>query len=106
MRLFLLRHGDAHAGFHGVIGGPRGCTGLTERGRGQAEALRDHLAASGRVRADVLLSSVIPGRSGRRRASPPAWGSRASAPASAWARWTSGLPTGWEGAGWAVGTGC
>jgi probable phosphoglycerate mutase len=60
MRLFLVRHGDAYAGFHGVIGGPRGCTGLTERGRRQAAALRDHLAASGRVRADVLLSSVIP----------------------------------------------
>ena len=60
MRLILVRHGHAHAGFHGVIGGPRGCTGLTDRGRWQAEALRDHLGASGRVRADVLLSSVIP----------------------------------------------
>ena len=60
MRLILVRHGDAHAGFHGVIGGPTGCTGLTERGRRQAEALRDHLAASGRMRADVLLSSIIP----------------------------------------------
>ena len=60
MRLILVRHGDAHAGFHGVIGGPTGCTGLTDRGRQQAAALRDYLAASGRVRADVLLSSVIP----------------------------------------------
>jgi probable phosphoglycerate mutase len=60
MRLILVRHGDAHAGFHGVIGGPVGCTGLTDRGRRQAAALRDHLAASGRVRADVLLSSIIP----------------------------------------------
>ncbi len=60
MRLILVRHGEAHAGFHGVIAGPTGCTGLTERGRRQAEALRDHLAAWGRVRADVLLSSVIP----------------------------------------------
>ena len=60
MRLILVRHGDAHAGFHGVIGGPTGCTGLTDRGRQQAAALRDHLAASGRVKADVLLSSVIP----------------------------------------------
>jgi broad specificity phosphatase PhoE len=60
MRLILVRHGDATAGFHGVIGGPTGCTGLTDRGRQQAAALRDHLAASGRVRADVLLSSVIP----------------------------------------------
>ena len=60
MRLTLVRHGEAHAGFHGVIAGPNGCTGLTDRGRAQAVALRDHFAASGRVRADVLLSSVIP----------------------------------------------
>ncbi len=60
MRLILVRHGHAHAGFHGVIGGPAGCTGLTDRGRRQAAALRDHLAASGRLRADVLLSSIIP----------------------------------------------
>jgi broad specificity phosphatase PhoE len=60
MRLLLVRHGDAYAGFQGAIGGPRGCTGLTDRGRRQAAALRDHLAASGRVRADVLLSSIIP----------------------------------------------
>lgn len=60
MRLVLVRHGDAHAGFHGVIGGEQGCTGLTPLGREQAEALRDHLATSGRVRADVLLSSTLP----------------------------------------------
>ena len=34
--------------------------GVTQLGRAQATALRDHLAVSGRVRADVLLSSVIP----------------------------------------------
>jgi probable phosphoglycerate mutase len=60
VRLILVRHGDAHAGFHGVIGGLTGCTGLTPHGRAQAEALRDHLAESGRVRADVLLASVLP----------------------------------------------
>ena len=60
MRLFLVRHGDAYAGFHGVIGGPVGCPGLTPLGRRQAESLRDHLAESGRVRADVLLASIIP----------------------------------------------
>jgi probable phosphoglycerate mutase len=60
VRLILVRHGDAHAGFHGVIGGQTGCTGLTRDGRAQAEALRDHLADSGRVRADVLLASVLP----------------------------------------------
>lgn len=60
MRLILIRHGDAYAGFDGVIGGPTGCRGLTDHGREQAEALRDHLEASGRVDADVLLASVIP----------------------------------------------
>ena len=60
MRLFLVRHGHAYAGFQGIIGGPRGCAGLTDLGRRQAVALRDHLAVSGRVRADVLLSSIIP----------------------------------------------
>lgn len=60
MRLILVRHGDAYAGFRGVIGGPRGCTGLTPLGRRQAEALRDHLAATRRLRPDVLLASVLP----------------------------------------------
>lgn len=60
MRLILVRHGDAYAGFHGVIGGPRGCRGLTPLGRRQAEALRQHLTDTGRVRADVLLASVLP----------------------------------------------
>ena len=60
MRLILVRHGDALAGFHGPIAGPTGCRGLTSLGRQQAEALRDHLATSGAVRADVLLASVLP----------------------------------------------
>lgn len=60
MRLILVRHGEAHAGFHGVIAGRTGCAGLTTHGRRQAEALREHLAGSGRVRADVLLASVLP----------------------------------------------
>lgn len=60
MRLVLVRHGEAHAGFSGVIGGPTGCAGLTAHGRRQAEALRDHLADTGRVKADVLLVSVLP----------------------------------------------
>jgi broad specificity phosphatase PhoE len=60
MRLVLVRHGAAHAGFDGVIAGPTGCTGLTPLGRRQAEALHDHLLGSGRVHADALLASVIP----------------------------------------------
>jgi probable phosphoglycerate mutase len=60
MRLILVRHGDAYAGFDGVVSGPRGCKGLTDLGRSQAAALASHLAATGRIRADVLLSSVLP----------------------------------------------
>jgi probable phosphoglycerate mutase len=60
MRLVLIRHGDAHAGFGGVIGGRTGCAGLTDLGRLQAEALRDHLAGSGRITPDLLLVSEIP----------------------------------------------
>lgn len=60
MRLVLVRHGDAHAGFVGVIGGERGCAGLTDLGRTQAAALRDHLAATAYVKADALVASTIP----------------------------------------------
>jgi broad specificity phosphatase PhoE len=60
MRLVLVRHGDAHAGFHGVIGGERGCGGLTDLGRRQADALRARLADSRRLQPDVLLTSVLP----------------------------------------------
>ena len=60
MRLILVRHGDAFAGFNGVIGGVRGCRGLTDLGRKQAEALRDHLLATGRIKTDVLLASTLP----------------------------------------------
>jgi probable phosphoglycerate mutase len=60
MKLIMVRHGEAHAGFTGPIAGPRGCAGLTDLGRRQAEALREHLVSTGRVRADVLLASVLP----------------------------------------------
>ncbi|MDW3217759.1 MAG: histidine phosphatase family protein [Acidimicrobiales bacterium] len=60
MQLTLIRHGDAFAGLHGIIAGPKGCRGLTEIGRHQAAALRDDIEARGHVTADVLLASVLP----------------------------------------------
>ena len=60
MQLVLVRHGEAFAGFSGVIAGEKGCRGLTDTGRRQAAALRDHLAGEHQVRADVLLASTIP----------------------------------------------
>lgn len=60
MRLILVRHGDAYAGFDGVVSGPKGCRGLTDLGQKQATALAAYLEASGRLHADVLLSSTLP----------------------------------------------
>jgi len=44
----------------GVVGGHEGCKGLSDHGVRQAEALRDRLAATGEIDADVLLASVLP----------------------------------------------
>ncbi|MGH3160075.1 MAG: histidine phosphatase family protein, partial [Streptosporangiaceae bacterium] len=44
-RLILVRHGQAHCNVRGVIGGPRGCTGLTDHGRHQARLLAARLHA-------------------------------------------------------------
>lgn len=60
MRLVFVRHGDAHAGFHGAISGPLSCKGLTDLGRSQAAALRDQLASDGLPDVDVLLTSKLP----------------------------------------------
>lgn len=60
MKLVLVRHGDAHAGFHGPIGGPTGCSGLTDLGRSQARVLHDHLEATKRIGVDHLVTSEIP----------------------------------------------
>lgn len=59
MELTLVRHGDAHAGFTGPIGGERGCRGLTDLGRDQASRLADRLVREDR-RPDVLLASRVP----------------------------------------------
>ncbi len=59
-RLVLIRHGEARAALERVVGGERGCTGLSELGRHQARMLRDRLARTGELVADVLASSTLP----------------------------------------------
>jgi probable phosphoglycerate mutase len=54
----LIRHGESLNQVEGVIGGPKGDTGLTERGGAQARALADRLADGTGVSA--LLSSSLP----------------------------------------------
>jgi len=60
VQLTLVRHGDAHAGFTGPIGGETGCRGLTDLGRRQAERLRERLAIDDTIRPEVVVTSRIP----------------------------------------------
>ncbi|HEV7129244.1 MAG TPA: histidine phosphatase family protein [Ktedonobacterales bacterium] len=58
--LYLIRHGESFANVAPIVGGMRGDKGLTPRGVTQAERLRDRLAASGELQADVLIASTLP----------------------------------------------
>jgi probable phosphoglycerate mutase len=59
-RLLIVRHGESVAMDEGIVGGPRGCRGLTERGRAQAAALRDRFAAGREPEVHVVYSSPLP----------------------------------------------
>ncbi len=80
-RLLLVRHGEAVCNVTGVVGGARGCTGLSDRGRAQARALGERLRASGEL-GDVAATYVSPLARARETAElvgasvpelPPAW---------------------------------
>ena len=58
VRLVLIRHAEPEAHIKRVVAGPKGCTGLTDRGRAQAVALGDRLAHDAE-HFDVLYSSVL-----------------------------------------------
>jgi len=53
--LYLIRHGEALGAVHEMIGN----TALSPRGVMQAEHLRDRLAATGEIAADVLIASTF-----------------------------------------------
>lgn len=60
-RIVLVRHGEAQCHVDQVVGGLKGCTGLSDLGRRQAIALRDRLAAGGELAgAHVLYASTLP----------------------------------------------
>jgi len=60
-RLVLVRHGEATCNVTGVVGGVRGCTGLSAAGVRQAKALRERLLDTGElVEAGALYASVLP----------------------------------------------
>ena len=57
--LYLIRHGESVPNVTPVIGGMRGDTGLTDRGRDQARLLEKRLRDQ-EVRADQLYASTLP----------------------------------------------
>lgn len=59
-RLFLIRHGESVAQVEGFVSGHDTCRGLSDLGRRQAETLRDRLARTGEIAADVVLTSILP----------------------------------------------
>lgn len=59
-RLVLVRHGASECNAKRIVGGPRGCTGLSATGLMQAKALRVRLERSGELEAaGALYSSVL-----------------------------------------------
>jgi broad specificity phosphatase PhoE len=58
-RVVLVRHGEARCMAQGVVGGPRGCSGLTDLGRLQAQALHVRLARTGELRAAVAFYASV-----------------------------------------------
>ena len=60
-RLVLIRHGESQVTLDQIVGGHKGCTGLSPLGRKQAAALRDRLRRSGELReVAALYASVLP----------------------------------------------
>jgi 2,3-bisphosphoglycerate-dependent phosphoglycerate mutase len=55
--LVLIRHGESNVTVNRVIGGYRTCSGLSDLGRRQAHRLRERLATTGELAADVLIAS-------------------------------------------------
>jgi probable phosphoglycerate mutase len=59
-RIVLVRHGESQAQVDGIVGGHEGCTGLSARGIGQVELLRDRWLARPLPEIDALYCSVLP----------------------------------------------
>ncbi len=60
-RVVLVRHGEAVCNINGIVGGQRGCTGLTGLGRRQVMALAERLSRTGELEgATALYASTLP----------------------------------------------
>lgn len=61
-RVVLIRHGESRAQQDQIVGGHAGCKGLSDRGRRQAEALRDRIAATHELDSTVALYASVMAR--------------------------------------------
>jgi 2,3-bisphosphoglycerate-dependent phosphoglycerate mutase len=60
-RIVLVRHGESRCNVDGIVGGDRGCTGLTGRGADQVAALATRLVATGELAGTTALyASTLP----------------------------------------------
>lgn len=60
-RIVMVRHGESMAQKRRIVGGHKGCTGLSDRGRVQVAALRDRLTRTAEMGDDVVLyASLMP----------------------------------------------
>ena len=60
-RLVFVRHGQARAAVDSVVGGPRGCEGLTDLGQAQARALAARLVETRELgTVDRVVCSALP----------------------------------------------
>lgn len=58
-RLLMIRHGESEATVKRIFGGEKSCTGLSDLGHRQAQALRDRWVAEG-FEAEALCTSTMP----------------------------------------------
>lgn len=59
-RIFLVRHGESRATVERFVGGPRSCTGLTDHGRVQANALKMRLLQEKNTEVTAIFTSNFP----------------------------------------------
>jgi len=83
-RIVLIRHGESRATVERFVGGPRSCTGLTQRGREQAEALRDRLMNGYDIAPTAVYSSHFPRALETAQILSPALGSLSSQVVAGW----------------------
>lgn len=57
----LVRHGEAQSLLDGIVGGDKGCSGLSDHGRDQVEALGARLTRTGQLgEVDAVYASSLP----------------------------------------------